>query len=118
MKIGQVDTYDGKFFTPKINSKNGEVSEGTIFSYHQKGSILWAEYSGGGIIKGNLLGTVDNDGILNFYYHHINQNCEVKIGKCRSVPHIDNEGSLELHEEWQWLNGDKSFGKSVIVEKM
>ena len=27
------------------------------------------------------------------------------------------DGKLELHEEWQWLNGDKSTGSSILVER-
>ena len=27
--------YDGKSFIPKLNSANGEVSEQTVFHYHQ-----------------------------------------------------------------------------------
>lgn len=43
--------YDGRRFIPKINSENGEVNEQTIFTYHQNGKSLWAEYSGGNILK-------------------------------------------------------------------
>ena len=111
------ERYDGKVFIPKINSENGEVNGETVFTYHQKNNILWAEYAGGEIVLGNLLGTVDSDGALNFHYQHINQNGEIRIGKCRSVPNITENGKLELHETWQWLNGDKSSGESVIIEK-
>ena len=31
--------YDGKSFIPKLNSVNGEVSEQTVFHYHQKAEI-------------------------------------------------------------------------------
>jgi len=111
------ELYDGKCFCPKVNSKNGEANEETLFSYHQKGNIVWAEYMGGEVVRGNLIGTVDDDGTLNFYYHHINQNHEVRIGKCHSVAHYGADGKLELHEEWQWLNADKSSGSSVLIEK-
>lgn len=30
---------------------------------------------------------------------------------------ILKNGKLELAEKWQWLNGDKSDGESVIVEQ-
>jgi hypothetical protein len=43
-------------FTPAYNSINGEVSEKTVFHYHQDGNMIWAEYSGGQIIKGTLMG--------------------------------------------------------------
>ena len=54
--------YDGRRFIPKMNSKNGEVNEQTTFTYHQKGNLLWAEYTGGDILKGYLIGTVSTNG--------------------------------------------------------
>ncbi len=110
-------SYDGKYFVAKANSENGEVDSSTVFSYHQNGNILWAEYDGGDIIRGNLIGTVSKSGELDFYYQHINKNNQIRIGKCHSAPRISDNGKTELSEEWQWLNGDKSKGYSVIVEK-
>lgn len=109
--------YDGKFFVSKSNTENGEVDNNTVFSYHQNGDILSADYSGGEIIKGFIIGTVSENGELDFHYQHININREIKIGKCHSVPHITDGGKIELHEEWQWLNGDKTEGSSILVEK-
>lgn len=102
---------------PKTNTENGEVNVETIFKYHQNGNVLWAEYFGGDIIRGNLIGSVSEQGILDFYYQHINKEGEMRIGKCHSIPKVSGNGKLELHEEWQWLNGDKSLGSSIIVEK-
>lgn len=108
--------YEGKRFTSKVNSDNGEVDNQTIFTYHQNGAVIWADYAGGEIIKGHLLGTSDYDGNLNFNYQHINSKMQIKIGECKSVPIILTNGKLELHEKWQWLNGDESAGESIIVE--
>ena len=108
--------YDGKQFVPKVNTENGEVDGQTVFAYHQDGHVLWAEYSGGEIIKGSIIGTVSEDGTLDFHYQHINQNHQIRIGKCHSTPHIMDNGKVKLQEEWQWLNGDRSTGSSVLVE--
>lgn|GEM_PF-69115 len=108
--------YDGRIFVPLTNSENGEVDERTKFEYHQRGNIIWAEYSGGDIIKGHLLGRVEADGELSFYYHHLNKSHEARTGKCKSKPKLLENGKLELHEQWQWLDGDASEGSSVIVE--
>lgn len=54
--------YKGRFFVPQVNIKNGEADRKTIFEYHQKGNILWAEYAGGDIIKGHLIGLVAANG--------------------------------------------------------
>jgi len=108
--------YEGKIFIPKVSSVNGEVDNHTIFHYHQNGCVLWADYMGGQIIKGHLIGTVSDVGILDFHYHHININNQVRIGKCHSIPYIFDDGNIEIHEEWQWLNGDESKGVSIISE--
>lgn len=108
--------YDGRIFTPQENSENGEVDSRTIFNYHQSGNMLWADYSGGEIVRGNLLGTVSEDGSLDFHYQHINAGGQVRIGKCLSVPQFTESGKIQLHETWQWLNGDNSNGNSVLIE--
>lgn len=55
-------------------------------------------------------------GVLDFYYQHVNKQGQLRIGKCHSIPHVLENYKLELHEEWQWLNGDKSTGSSIIIE--
>lgn len=109
--------YNGKYFVPQVNTENGEVDGNTLFEYRQKGNILWADYSGGDITKGHLIGTVAENGELDFYYQHINKQRQVRVGVCHSVPHILENGKIKLSEKWQWLNGDKSEGSSVIFEK-
>ncbi|MCI9169837.1 MAG: GNAT family N-acetyltransferase [Lawsonibacter sp.] len=108
--------YDGKCFVPQKNTENGEVDGNTRFMYHQKSNIIWADYTGGEIIRGCLLGTVAEHGELDFYYVHVNEQGQVRFGVCHSVPQILDNGKIELSETWQWLNGDKSKGISVIVE--
>ena len=108
--------YDGKRFIPKLNTENGEVDNQTLFTYHQDVNTLWAEYSGGEVVKGYLIGEVSDNGELDFHYQHINVKRQVRIGQCHSIPVILDNGKIELHEEWKWLNGDMSTGKSVIRE--
>lgn len=108
--------YEGKTFVAKVNTENGEVDGNTVFTYHQNGNILWADYIGGEIRKGHLIGTVSGEGELDFYYQHINEQNEVRVGKCHSKPKVLENGKIELTEEWQWLNGDMSKGSSVVVE--
>ena len=115
-KISTDINYDGRKFIPKMNSENGEVGEQTNFTYHQNGNLLWAEYSGGDILKGSLIGTVLCNGELDFVYHHMNQNMQIKTGKCHSVPTVQENGKIELSEQWQWTSGDYSKGESLLVE--
>ena len=109
--------YDQRCFIVKNNSVNGEVGNHTTFYYHQKGNIIWADYSGDAILKGYLIGNVDTEGNLNFIYQHLNEDHEMKIGKCHSKPILLTNGKIEIHERWKWLNGDESEGESILIEK-
>ena len=108
--------YNGKIFIAESISENGEVNKETRFYYHQNCNILWADYAGGEIVRGYLLGNVLPDGSLDFYYQHINKMGKLRIGKCNSTPRIQSNGKLELVENWKWLNGDESTGNSVVTE--
>ena len=104
---------DDRFFTAVENSESGEVSDQTIFGYHQKGNKIWAEYSGGKIEKGFLLGTMDGNHNLHFTYQHINTDGEIKSGSCDSKPQTEN-GRLRFYEAWKWTDGIE--GTSIIEE--
>ena len=104
---------EDRYFTAVSNSDTGEVSDQTVFAYHQKGNVIWAEYSGGSIIKGFLLGTIDDNNNLHFDYRHINTEGESKSGSCNSKPVFEN-GKLRFYENWKWTDGLE--GTSVIEE--
>ncbi|HXJ98139.1 MAG TPA: hypothetical protein VNJ50_04785 [Gelidibacter sp.] len=108
--------YNNKKFRPVQNSENGETSEETIFEYKQTGNILTSEYKGGQIIKGHLIGLVDEDGTIEMRYHQINNKGELMTGICLSKPELGKSGKIRLHETWQWTSGDKSSGTSILEE--
>jgi hypothetical protein len=108
--------YEGKKFRPVYNSVNGETSSETIFQYHQEGNILTCDYSGGKILKGHLIGLVEEDGSINMRYHQINKQGKLMTGICNSVPEIQENGKIRLHETWGWTSGDFSKGESVLEE--
>ena len=53
---------------------------------------------------------------VNYYYHHLNINNELRCGKCHSIPIILDNGKLQMKEKWQWLNNDLSEGESLLIE--
>jgi hypothetical protein len=108
--------YHNKSFRVVSNTNNGETSPETIFHYHQDGPILTAEYSGGRIKKGQLIGLVDEQGNIDMRYQQVNQQNELMTGFCRSTPEILPNGRIRLHEKWQWTSGDGDTGESVIEE--
>jgi hypothetical protein len=109
--------YHNKLFRPSSNTANGETNSDTVFLYQQTGNILTAEYSGGSIIKGHLIGLVDKDGAIDMRYHQINNKGELMTGICKSTPELMENGKLKLHEKWEWTCGDYSKGESIIEEE-
>lgn len=108
--------YNNKIFKSIDSSANAEVSGETLFHYHQKGQVVWAEYSGGVIVNGHLIAKVGAAGELDMIYHHINTDLELMTGTCQSTPEVLADGRLRLHERWQWTTGDNSEGTSVVEE--
>ena len=74
---------DGKTFTSAVPS-SGEVDEATRFRYHQNGELIWADYAGGAIAHGHLVGTRAGDA-LTFRYapQHCPRDCQ------RGLPDAD-----------------------------
>jgi hypothetical protein len=108
--------YHGRTFRSVSNTDNGEVSAETVFHYSQQGNIVTATYSGGGILAGSLIAVVDEQGVLDMRYQHVNERYELMTGKCVSRPEIMDNGKIRLHEEWQWTCKDYSKGHSVVEE--
>jgi hypothetical protein len=109
--------YNDKKFRPISNSDNGETSGDTVFHYKQVGHILMAEYSGGKIKYGHLVGLVDTNGNIDMRYHQINEKDELMTGVCQSKPEMLENGKIRLHETWEWTSGDRSKGQSIIEEE-
>ena len=108
--------YDKRVFKSVQNSETGEVSAETLFYYHQKENLVWAEYEGGEIVFGSLIAKVSEDDSLEMRYQHLNRKGELMTGKCVSAPEILENGKIRLRERWQWTSGDFSEGASVVEE--
>ncbi len=103
-------------FRVLVNSPFGSVQTDTIFYYYQKDDLIWGEYSGGGIIKGNIIGKIINDEYLEFTYQHISTSHELLSGKCKSYPAPSVNGKRVFKEFWQWTCRDFEEGESEIIE--
>ncbi|MGX1639919.1 MULTISPECIES: DUF3129 domain-containing protein [Sphingobacterium] len=109
--------YHNKSFRTVSNSENGETSSETIFHYKQIGNIVFADYQGGNIKYGHLLGIVSEYGTIEMTYHQVNSSGALMTGKCESIPEILDNGKIRLHENWEWTSGDFSKGKSMVDEQ-
>ena len=96
------------------NSDDGTVDSDTRFTYHQDGDTVWAEYAGGAVARGFLVGTRTGNE-LEFRYVHLGRDGTTASGRCRSWIVVRADGLLELHEEWAWESRPGS-GRSVVAE--
>jgi hypothetical protein len=108
--------YEGRIFRSISNSRFGEVGEETIFHYHQDQDIVWGEYSGGSIVRGMLIAHMDEEGVLDLRFQHINIEGELRTGIVRSTPELLPDGRYRLYERWQWTSGNQPSGESIVEE--
>lgn len=118
---------DGRTLRSVSNTSNGDVGAETTFHYHQEGSVVWAEYSGGSVVRGSLIATAlpptdGSDGShlpyggLDMRYHHVNGSGELMTGRCRATIEVLEDGRVRMKEDWEWTSGDCSRGTSVVEE--
>lgn len=106
---------DGRTFAGVSNSGSGEVGSATEFSYHQDRDVVWAEYSGGAVIRGYLVGTRDGASLA-FRYTHLNSGGQTAGGVCESRIEVLEDGRLRLHETWAW-ESRAGTGSSIVEER-
>lgn len=106
---------NNKKFKALSNSENGQISEATIFHYYQDEDIIWANYAGGEILRGSIIGTIKGSS-LNFVYQHLNIKKDIMTGRCTTQIEIEDNGKYRLIENWQWTSGDLSKGTSILIE--
>jgi hypothetical protein len=107
---------DGKILKALSNSDNGEVGAETLFSYHEDGKAVWAEYSGGRILRGSMVGVRLSASALDLRYQHVSADGKIKTGICRSTLSLNPQGKLTVAESWKWTCDDHSQGESVLIE--
>jgi hypothetical protein len=84
--------------------------------YHQDGSVVWGDFSGGHVRRGSLAGTCSPDGTLHFAYCMVYDSGEVVSGCCRSTPQLLDDGRIWLTEQWERYAPRADRGVSYLEE--
>ena len=105
---------DGRVLVGVSNSGDGDVGAATVFRYHEDGGVVWADYAGGAVWRGYLVGTRDGDG-LDFRYVHLAGDGSTASGHCTSRLEALDDGRVRLHETWRWESREGA-GRSVVEE--
>ena len=102
-------SYDGRRFGPV-----GAPAGSSVGTYHQDGSLIWAEFAGTTVRTGRLVGTCGPDGVISAVYCMITASGARVAGECTSTPATLPDGRVALTEQWRRLDG--SSGVSHIEE--
>ncbi|RRJ87155.1 hypothetical protein EG850_04850 [Gulosibacter macacae] len=103
---------EGRRFVAAENSATGQVGDGTVFHYHEADNMVWADYAGGAIRRGRLIGT-RNGAELDFRYVHLDNAGVTSTGHCTSTLEVDVR--IRLHETWTW-ESKEGQGTSLLIE--
>ena len=105
---------DDRTLVGVANTEDGEVSGETIFEFEQEGERIYANYSGGDIVDGHLVGTFDGNE-WDIRYTQINTNQETASGHSVGIVKLLDDGRIRVEDEWEWESQDGS-GESVLEE--
>jgi hypothetical protein len=103
--------YDGRRFT---TAGGAPGTDRPVAHWQQDGATVTARFSGGPVLTGFLLGTVDPDGVVDAAYGQLLTDGTVQAGRCTTSPQVLPDGRLRMREEW--LRTDGSAGVSYLEE--
>ncbi len=107
--------YEGRVFRSSAveTASAGDVPVGR---YHQDGDTVWADFDGGRVVRGYLVGRRTDDDSLDLAYCQVLADATVVSGRVRSTPELLPDGRVRLREEWERYGPHASRGVSVIEE--
>ena len=105
---------DGLVLAPVADQAPGQVGTRTRFTYHERDGVIWAEYSGGDVVRGHLVGTRDGDR-LDFRYVQLKRDGTTSSGHCVSSVGELSDGRVRLTESWEW-ESQQGSGTSVVEQ--
>lgn len=92
---------DGLVLAPVADQAPGQVGTRTRFAYHERDDEIWAEYAGGDVVRGRLVGTRAGDR-LDFRYVQLKTDGTTSSGHCLSEVIELPGGRIRLEETWEW----------------
>jgi hypothetical protein len=112
-RVRGVFNLDGKVFRIVSNDGPGaEVNEQTVFHFRQEGDVAHADYFGGGVRAGKLLGI---EATMVHRYIQVNQQGAFQAGRSEVAIERTPEGKLRLIDSWTWENG-RGSGRCIFEE--
>ncbi|MFJ8060033.1 hypothetical protein [Streptomyces sp. NPDC096142] len=105
---------DGLVLAPVADQAPGQVGTRTRFTYHERDGEVWAEYAGGDVVRGRLVGTRAGDRI-DFRYVQLKTDGTTSSGHCVSLVTESPDGRVRLEETWEW-ESQEGNGTSTVEQ--
>ncbi len=102
---------DGRTFVT-LENKSGLSSGITVFNYSEADNVI----TGGSIIEGNLIGKRIGENSIELLYQCLTEAGDLLAGESKGVLLQNSEGLIEIHFDWNWINGPLTGGKSQYIE--
>ncbi|HSW71909.1 MAG TPA: hypothetical protein VLG44_00680 [Chlamydiales bacterium] len=95
---------------------SGVVNHETIFYFSESNGVISAEYSGGKISQGFLVGKFTNDNQLVFSYCQMQVDGKLDFGTSQCTVSRANNGKIILTEHFEWASRPGEFGTNIFQE--
>jgi hypothetical protein len=95
------------FRVVRNDGPGAEVNAETVFSYRQTGNLVEANYRGGLVALGRLVGVLTGARLQQAYVQ-VNTAGEIRSGRS-TIQVANKEGRVRLIDEWEWDAGGKGL---------
>ena len=106
---------NNRTFIPFENSEGGVVDARTQFHFTQIGQNFAAEYQGGDILSGHIIGRMSNDLTGEMLYHCQTTGNKLKAGHASATFKTTDTGAIRMSLKWKWLGGGTGSGTSEYI---
>ena len=110
------ESLDGRVFIVASNSDHGAASDATRFYFRESNGTIQADYRGGSVVRGSILGKRSSATRLTLRYQCELEGGEVRAGSADVDVSQSPDGLLALEMQWQWLDGEQESGTSSYIE--
>ena len=105
---------DGLQMNAVQTAPNGVINRDTIFRFTQERDTVWASYAGGRIVRGFLVGVVQ-DTRLTFHYCQSETGGTLNSGHSRCELQYNADGLVQIIEHFEWASR-AGTGMNIIQE--
>ncbi len=92
----------------------GVVNRDTIFAFRQTGDIVSADYAGGAVVKGYLVGLLSGE-TLDFRYCQVDTQRNLDGGRSHCILTHLKDGRIAMTERFEWESRSE-VGENIFEE--